>query len=41
MTGGEVRATMNGDLVYWTGQTLWYCRASDHMVVLRRGVLGS
>ena len=39
VTGSEIRATMNGDLVYWNGPTFgpaWWCRATNHVVILRR-----
>ena len=39
VNGTEIRATMNGDLVYWNGPTYgpaWYCRATNHVVILRR-----
>jgi hypothetical protein len=39
VTGSEIRGTMNGDLVYWNAPTYgpaWYCRATDHGVILRR-----
>jgi hypothetical protein len=39
VTGSEIRATMNGDLVYWNAPTYgpaWYCRATNHVVILRR-----
>lgn len=39
VTGSEIRATMNGDLVYWNARTFaptWYCRATNHGVILRR-----
>ena len=37
--GSDMRATMDGDLVYWVAPTLgatWWCRAKDHIVTLRR-----
>ncbi len=40
--GSEIRALMNGDLVYLNtvspnvGGPTWYCRAKDHVVTLRR-----
>ena len=39
VTGSEIRAAMNGDLVYWNAPTFtpaWYCRATNHVVILRR-----
>jgi hypothetical protein len=39
VTGSEIRAAMNGDLVYWNARTFapaWYCRATNHVVILRR-----
>ena len=39
VTGSEIRGTMNGDLVYWNAPTYgpaWYCRATNHVVILRR-----
>jgi hypothetical protein len=39
VTGSEIRAAMNGDLVYWNARTFapaWYCRATNHNVILRR-----
>lgn len=39
VNGTEIRATMNGDLVYWNAPTYgpaWYCRATNHGVILRR-----
>ena len=42
--GSEIRATMDGDLVYWdlvywvapTSNATWWCRTKDHTVTLRR-----
>ena len=37
--GSDMRATMDGGLVYWVAPTLgatWWCRAKDHIVTLRR-----
>lgn len=39
VNGSEIRATMDGDLVYFkrpTFEPTWYCRAKDHPVILRR-----
>ena len=38
VTGPEIRATMDGDLVYFNGPIppAWWCRAEDHIVTLRR-----
>ena len=39
VTGSAIRATVNGDLVYWNAQTwvpTWYCRAKDQVVTMRR-----
>ena len=39
LNGSEIRATMDGDLVYWVAPTLnatWFCRTKDHTVILRR-----
>jgi hypothetical protein len=44
VSGPEIRATMNGDLVYMNAslpatapwKPTWYCRATDHVVTLRR-----
>jgi hypothetical protein len=44
VSGSEIRATMNGDLVYMNVSLpttspwapTWYCRAADHVVTLRR-----
>jgi hypothetical protein len=38
ITGSEIRATLNGSLVYWRDGAgfVWYCRTTDHSVTLRR-----
>ena len=41
VTGNEIRTKLNGDLLYWnlavpTFDPTWYCRATDHVVTLRR-----
>lgn len=41
VSGDEIRGTLDGDLSYWNDQIFsqtptWYCRASDHVVVLKR-----
>lgn len=42
LKGTEIRAAMHGDLVYWktgnapTFEPTWYCRATDHELILRR-----
>ena len=39
LNGSEIRATMDGDLVYWVAPTLnatWFCRTTDHTVIFRR-----
>ena len=41
VAGSEIRGTLDGDLVYFNRETaksdpVWYCRARDHIVTLRR-----
>ena len=41
VTGDEIRTKLNGDLLYWNlavpaFEPTWYCRATDHVVTLRR-----
>jgi len=41
VSGSAIRGTLDGDLLYFNSETdrnepTWYCRAQDHVVVLRR-----
>ena len=39
VSGNQIRATLNGDLVYWNARTFeptWYCRSIEHVVILQR-----
>ena len=38
ITGSEIRAQLNGSLVYWRDGAgfVWYCRTTDHSLTLRR-----
>ena len=41
LNGSTITATMLGDIVYWDSSRPsfapnWYCRAKDHVVVLRK-----